>query len=56
VRRRQTIQQVLERARRRLVRLTPAEAEQASRAGAVVVDIRPAAQRASEGELPGARW
>ena len=50
----QTIQQVLERARRPLVRLTPAEAEQASRAGAVVVDIRPAAQRTSEGELPGA--
>ena len=50
----QTIQQVLEGARQRLVRLTPADAEQASRAGAVVVDIRPAAQRASEGELPGA--
>ena len=51
---RQTIQQVLDAARRRLVRLTPAEAERASRAGAVVVDIRPAAQRAAEGELPGA--
>jgi rhodanese-related sulfurtransferase len=50
----QTIQQVLDAARRRLVRLTPAEAEQASRTGAVVVDIRPAAQRAAEGELPGA--
>jgi len=51
---RQTIEQLLDSARQRLVRLTPAEAEQASRAGAVVVDIRPAAQRASEGELPGA--
>jgi rhodanese-related sulfurtransferase len=51
---RQTIQQVLDAARRRLARLTPTEAEQASRAGAVVVDIRPAAQRAAEGELPGA--
>ena len=50
----QTIEQVLDAARSRLVRLTPAEAEQASRAGAVVVDIRPAAQRGSEGELPGA--
>ena len=50
----QTIQQVLDTARRRLVRLTPTEAEQASRAGAVVVDIRPTAQRASEGELAGA--
>ena len=50
----QTIQQVLDAARRRLVRLTPAEAERASRAGAVVVDIRPAAQRATEGDLPGA--
>ena len=49
-----TIQQVLDAARRRLVRLTPAEAERASRAGAVVVDIRPAAQRATEGDLPGA--
>jgi rhodanese-related sulfurtransferase len=49
-----TIQQVLDAARQRLVRLTPAEAERASRAGAVVVDIRPAAQRATEGDLPGA--
>ena len=48
---RQTIEQALDAARRRLARLTPAEAEQASRTGAVVVDIRPAAQRASEGEL-----
>ena len=35
-------------------RLTAAEAEQAWRDGAVLVDIRPAAQRKSEGELPGA--
>jgi rhodanese-related sulfurtransferase len=51
---RQTIQQMLDAARRCLVRLTPAQAVQASRAGAVVVDIRPAAQRESEGEMPGA--
>jgi rhodanese-related sulfurtransferase len=50
----QTIDQVLAAARERLVRLTPAEAAQASREGAVVVDIRPAAQRAVHGELPGA--
>jgi len=54
VRGRRTIEEVLAAARQRLARLTPAEAEQASRDGAVVVDIRPAAQRAVEGELPGA--
>jgi rhodanese-related sulfurtransferase len=52
--RRRTIDQVLESARRRLRRFTAAEAEQAWREGAVLVDIRPAAQRKSEGELPGA--
>jgi rhodanese-related sulfurtransferase len=50
----QTVNEMLAAARQRLVRLTPAEAEQAGRAGAVLVDIRPAAQRAAEGELPGA--
>jgi rhodanese-related sulfurtransferase len=45
---------VLEQARSGLSRLTPAQAADAWRAGAVVVDIRPAAQRAAEGELPGA--
>ena len=49
-----TIDQVLESARRRIVRLTPRQAEQACRAGAVVVDIRPAAQRETEGLVPGA--
>ena len=52
--RRKTIQEVLDSARGRLVRLTPAQAQNAWGAGAVVVDIRPAAQRAAEGELPGA--
>lgn len=52
--RRQTIQEVLDAARSRLVRLTPAQARPAWAAGAVIVDIRPAAQRAVEGELPGA--
>src|SRR4051794_4407460 len=49
-----TIDQVVESARRRLMRLSAAEAEQAWRDGAGLVDIRPAAQRKSEGELPGA--
>lgn len=49
-----TIDEVLESARRRISRLTPAQAKDAWRAGAVVVDIRPAAQRKTEGDLPGA--
>ena len=51
---RTTIEDVLAQARGRLTRLTPAQARQAWGSGAVVVDIRPAAQRAVEGELPGA--
>jgi rhodanese-related sulfurtransferase len=47
-----TIADVLEVARSRLRRLTPLEAEAAYARGAVVVDIRPAAQRAAQGELP----
>jgi rhodanese-related sulfurtransferase len=46
-----TIDEVLAEARGRLDRLTPEEAEAARAAGALVVDIRPAAQRAAEGEL-----
>ena len=48
------IDQVLARAWARLSRLTPRQALRAVRAGAVLVDIRPAAQRAAEGEIPGA--
>jgi rhodanese-related sulfurtransferase len=51
---RRTIQEVLDTARGRLARLTPAQARILWGTGAVVVDIRPAAQRALEGELPGA--
>ena len=51
---RRSIDQVLAAARERLVRLTPTEARDAWADGAVVVDIRPAAQRAAEGELAGA--
>jgi rhodanese-related sulfurtransferase len=49
-----TIDQVLADARSRLIRLGPAAACEAASQGAVLVDIRPAAQRAAEGEIPGA--
>ena len=48
-----TIDQVLEEARSRLVRLDPHETASRVAAGALLVDIRPAAQRAEEGEIPG---
>ena len=51
---RRTIDDVLDSARGRIHRLTPAKARNAWRSGAVVVDIRPAAQRNAEGALPGA--
>jgi rhodanese-related sulfurtransferase len=52
---RKTIDELLESARRRIARrLNPVQAERAWRAGAVVVDIRPTAQREAEGGLPGA--
>lgn len=49
-----TIDELLAAARARLVRLEPAAAYRAQRDGAVLVDIRPAAQRAAHGEFPGA--
>jgi len=49
-----TIDELLADARSRIVRVTPAEAALRVAAGAVLVDIRPAAQRAREGEVPGA--
>jgi rhodanese-related sulfurtransferase len=45
---------VLRSARRRYRRLRAAEVPDAVSRGAVLVDIRPQAQRAREGELPGA--
>jgi len=45
---------VLAAARRGVRRLTPAEALEATRAGALLVDTRTPAQRAAQGELPGA--
>jgi rhodanese-related sulfurtransferase len=44
---------LLAQARGRLQRLTPAQASEAMRAGAVLVDIRDDAQRAREGEIAG---
>jgi rhodanese-related sulfurtransferase len=51
--RRRSIDEVLAEARSRLHRLTPAEAVAARTAGAVVVDIRPAAQREVQGGPDG---
>jgi len=48
-----TIADVLARARGRLERLTPQRAAAEFADGAVLVDIRPQAQRAREGEIPG---
>ncbi|MEW2354147.1 rhodanese-like domain-containing protein [Spirillospora sp. NPDC029432] len=49
-----TIDEVLAAARARLDRLDPVQAHAEARAGALLIDIRPAAQRADEGEVPGA--
>jgi rhodanese-related sulfurtransferase len=49
-----TVDDLLAEARSRLRRVTPHEAAARWAAGAVLVDIRPAAQRAVEGEVPGA--
>jgi rhodanese-related sulfurtransferase len=48
------IERVLAAARGRYRRLTAAEVPDALRGGAVLVDIRPQAQRFREGEVPGA--
>jgi rhodanese-related sulfurtransferase len=48
------IAEILEAARARLHRITPEQAYAEVGDGAVLVDIRPAAQRAAEGEIPGA--
>ena len=48
------IDQVLEAARSRLDRLEPAQAYAEQQRGALLVDTRSAAQRADDGEVPGA--
>jgi rhodanese-related sulfurtransferase len=48
------IDEILEAARDRLTRLDPWAVYRAMKRGAILVDIRPAAQRAEHGEIPGA--
>jgi rhodanese-related sulfurtransferase len=48
------VDELLAGARSRLARLTPRETQAAVARGAVLIDIRPAAQRAEHGEIPGA--
>ncbi len=48
------IDEILATARSRLRRLGPHETAAAMGRGAILVDIRPAAQRAEHGEIPGA--
>jgi rhodanese-related sulfurtransferase len=48
-----TVEDLLAAARERLERVTPAQAWQDVCRGAVLVDIRPAAQRREHGEIPG---
>ncbi|KRD19532.1 sulfurtransferase [Mycobacterium sp. Root265] len=48
------IEAVLDAARARLQRVEAVDVPAALQRGAVLVDIRPAAQRAAEGEVPGA--
>jgi rhodanese-related sulfurtransferase len=48
-----SIDEILTAARARLGRLSPREAYVACAAGATLIDIRPAAQRAATGEVPG---
>jgi rhodanese-related sulfurtransferase len=50
-----TVEELLEAARRGLVRLPPEEARQAARRGARLIDIRSDEQRAADGLVPGAR-
>jgi rhodanese-related sulfurtransferase len=49
-----SIDAVLDRARRRLNRLTPQQAAAEHRQGALLVDTRTSEQRARDGEIPGA--
>ena len=49
-----TVDELLDESRAGMRRLTPPEAAHAVRDGAVLVDIRPHAFRAVEGEIPGA--
>jgi rhodanese-related sulfurtransferase len=50
-----TVDELLAEARAGLTRLSPAEAQAAVDAGAVLIDIRSDSQRARDGRLPGAK-
>jgi rhodanese-related sulfurtransferase len=49
-----TADELVAQARLRISRIGPAELKALTAAGGLIVDIRPVAQRAEEGELPGA--
>jgi rhodanese-related sulfurtransferase len=51
-----TAEQLLDEARGRLERLSPERAHSASRAGALVIDIRSEVQRERDGVIPGSRF
>ena len=48
-----TVDEYLDQARAELDRVSPAEAKRLQDGGALLVDIRPIANRAAEGEIPG---
>ena len=50
-----TVEQLLDEARAKLDRLTPAQANAAHHDGAILIDIRSELQRSRDGELPGAK-
>ena len=49
-----TVEDLLAEARAEIDRLSPAEAQEAAREGAILVDIRPLEQRQRDGLVPGA--
>jgi rhodanese-related sulfurtransferase len=51
-----SVDDLLAEARRQLVRLAPDEALEATRQGAVLIDIRAESQRLADGVIPGAKF
>lgn len=51
-----TVEELLAEARSRIARLSPTEAHEAARGGALLIDIRAESQRARDGHLPTARF
>jgi rhodanese-related sulfurtransferase len=49
-----SIDEILRDARRDLIRVTPAQAVEAQRAGALLIDTRTPSHRLTQGEIPGA--